>query len=190
MNLSFPAEYALYVKMADVAFLVFAAVAILGGIVAVGARQIIHAVLGLILSLAGVAALYVYLGNQFIAAMQILIYIGAVSISMAFAVMLSRTPEEEQEKEKPLLFAAKIASGALVGLGAAYVAGRAVVSHPWKAAPEVVSQGTIADIGAGLLGKNVFVFELISLVLLVAIAGSVVVASRGRHPAGNSGDKK
>ena len=186
--MTFPAELELYVKMADAAFLGFAALAIVGGIVAVGARQLIHAVLGLFPSLAGVAALYVYLGNQFIAAMQILIYIGAVSISMSFAVMLARPPQDAQAK--PLRSAVKITTGALVGLGAAYVVGRAVVAHAWKEAPEVTNPGAIADIGAGLLTRHVLVFELISLVLLVAIAGSVVVAGRGRGAAGSPGDKQ
>ena len=64
----------------DAAFILFAVIAVAGGIIAVGAKQLIHAVLGLVLSLFGVAGLYVYLGNQFIAAMQILIYVGAVAI--------------------------------------------------------------------------------------------------------------
>lgn len=185
MDFAFNPDLKFYVMLADIAFFAFVAMALLGGIVAVGAKQLIHAVLGLVLSLAGVAGLYVYLGNHFIAAMQILIYVGAVSISMAFAVMLARTPHEE--KLNPMRSAIKIASGALVGLGSAYVVGRAVLAHAWVKAPEIVSQGTLQDIGEGLLTRYVLVFELISLVLLVAIAGAVVVAQRGRGTSGDTG---
>jgi NADH-quinone oxidoreductase subunit J len=186
MNFAFDPSLQFYVTLADIAFAGFVALALIGGIIAVGAKKLIHAVLGLIVSLTGVAGLYVYLGNHFIAAMQILIYVGAVSISMVFAVMLARTPEEEV-KEKPAQFAAKIASGALVGLFAAYVVGRAVLNNEWKKAAEVTSYGSVAEIGEQLLTRHAFVFELISLVLLVAIAGSVVVASRGRGTPSNSG---
>ncbi len=178
MDFTFATEQKFLVLIADIAFVGFIVATLFGGIVAVGARQLIHAVLGLIMSLMGVAGLYVYLGNHFIAAMQILIYVGAVSISMVFAVMLARPPEDA--KAKPLMFATKIGSGAVIALFAAFVVGRAVIAHPWVKAATVVKEGTIRQIGENLLTTNVFVFELISLVLLVAITGSVIIAKRGR----------
>jgi NADH:ubiquinone oxidoreductase subunit 6 (subunit J) len=182
MDFSFNPDLKLYVLLADVAFIAFIAMTLLGAIVAVGAKQLIHAVLGLVLSLAGVAGLYVYLGNHFIAAMQILIYVGAVSISMVFAVMLARPPTEA--KQKPLIMATKIAPAAIVALFGGFTVGRAVLAHDWVAAKTITSQGTMVEIGTNLLTKNVLVFELISLVLLVAIMGSVIVAKRGRGTAG------
>jgi len=94
MNVTFDPSLKLYVYLADAAFVGFALLALLGGVVAVGAKRLIHAVLGLATSLIGVAGLYVYLGTHFIAAMQILIYVGAVCISLTFAVMLARPPSE------------------------------------------------------------------------------------------------
>lgn len=178
MNAAFNPNLALYVHIADAAFVMFALMALAGAIISVGAKQVIHAVLGLILALAGVAGLYVYLGNPFIAMMQVLIYIGAVSISMVFAVMLARPPREASHN--PLRLPAKIVTGVLVGLFAAYVVGRTVFQTRWTAADKIVNQGTVAEIGKGLLTTNVLAFELISLVLLVAICGSVVVARKGR----------
>jgi NADH-quinone oxidoreductase subunit J len=150
--------------------------------VAVGAKKLIHNVLGLAMSLIGVAGLYVYLGSHFLAAMQILIYVGAVCISITFAVMVSRTPAEEERD--PLRLPVKIAAGFVVALFAGLVLGTAVLSAPWVPAPEVTADGAIAGVGKQLLTGYSFVFELISLVLLVAIAGSVVLARRGRGTPG------
>lgn len=172
----------LYVMLADVAFVGFAVLMLLGGVVAVGARQLIHAVIGLATCMVGVAGIYVYLGTHFIAAMQILIYVGAVCVSLIFAVMLARPPKEMEEKS--MRFGHKIAMGAITALFATLVLGTTVTSHPWKAAEKVLVEGTIMQVGEGLLTKYALVFELISVVLLVAIMGSVVLARRGRGTPG------
>ncbi len=151
---------------------------------AVGARQLIHAVLGLVTSLVGVAGLYVYLGTHFIAAMQILIYVGAVCISLIFAVMLARPPSEAEKN--PLLLPTKLGAGFVVALFAALVLGTAVLSTRWTPAEQVTVDGSIANVGERLLTSYAFVFELISLVLLVAIVGSVVLAKRGRGTPGGT----
>jgi NADH-quinone oxidoreductase subunit J len=184
MNFTFDPSLKLYVVLADVAFVAFCLIALAGGAVAVGARKLIHAVLGLALALAGVAGIYVYLGTHFIAAMQILIYVGAVCISLIFAVMLARPPSEAEKH--PLRLPGKIAAGFVVGLFSALVLGTAVLSHPWKAAPAVTVDASIGLVGKRLLTSYGFVFELISLVLLIAIVGSVVLAKRGRGTPGGA----
>lgn len=182
MEFTFDPSLRFYVYLADAAFVGFAALALLGGIVAVGSRWLIHAVLGLAASLIGVAGMYVYLGTHFIAAMQVLIYVGAVCVSLIFAVMLAR-PHSEMER-KPGLVATKVGTGFVAALFSALVLGTAVMRAPWRAAPTVTVEGTIGQVGERLLTSYAFVFELISLVLLVAIVGSVVVASRGRGTPG------
>lgn len=179
---TFAPDQALYVQLANAAFVGFAFLALLGGVIAVGAKRLIHNVLGLALSLIGVAGLYVYLGTPFIAAMQILIYVGAVCISLVFAVMVARTPHEEEEQ--PLRLPVKIAAGFGSALFAALVIGNLAVRHPWKAAPAVTVDASIKAVGERLLTGYALVFELISLVLLVAIVGSVVLAKHGRGLAG------
>jgi NADH:ubiquinone oxidoreductase subunit 6 (subunit J) len=182
MTFTFDPSLKWYIYLADVAFVGFALLALLGGIVAVGAKRLIHAVLGLITSLVGVAGLYVYLGTHFIAAMQILIYVGAVCIAITFAVMLARPPAEEDRR--PLLVPTKLWVGFVTGLFAALIVGAAVLSTKWTPAPAVTVQGNLEDVGRRLLTDYGFVFELISLVLLVAIVGSVVLARRGRGTPG------
>ena len=184
MDFTFDPSLKFYVHLADAAFLGFAALSLLGGIIATGAKRLIHAVLGLITSLVGVAGLYVYLGTHFIAAMQILIYVGAVSISLTFAVMLARPPAEAAKD--PQRLPAKIAAGMVVALFAGLVLGTAVLSTPWTPAHQVIVEGSIAEVGYRLLTDYALVFELISLVLLVAIVGSVVLARQGRGTPGGS----
>ena len=191
MDFTFDPSLKFYVQLADVAFLGFAALSLIGGIIATGARRLIHAVLGLITSMVGVAGLYVYLGTHFIAAMQILIYVGAVSISLVFAVMLARPPREEEQAPRRL--PTKVASGMVVALFAGLVLGSAVLSTDWTpstaAAPVLaagIANGSIAHVGYRLLTDYALVFELISLVLLVAIIGSVVLARQGRGTPGGS----
>ncbi len=174
--------------MADVAFIGFIAMTLAGGLVAITAKQLIHAVLGLVLSMIGVAGLYIFLANPFIAAMQVLIYVGAVSISMVFAVMLARPPHEV--KKKTLRGATKYALGALVATFTGVAIGNTLLKQQWVAAKEVVREGTTLEIGKLLLTDNILAFELISLVLLVAIVGSVVIARRGRCPAVETGGEQ
>lgn len=186
--MDFSPELSLYVKLGDLAFIAVVAMTLGGALTAVLARQVIHAVLGLVLSLTGVAGLYAFLGNNFIAAMQILIYVGAVCISMVFAVMLSRPPAEE--KRSSLREATKIALGLLVAFFTASAIGSTLIKKHWTAAAQSVSMGTTGEVGEALLTRNILAFELISLVLLVAIVGSVIIARRGRgSPAGAGGEE-
>jgi len=184
MNFTFDPSLKLYVYLADIAFVGFALVALVGAVAAVGAKKLIHAVLGLATCLVGVAGLYVYLGTHFIAAMQILIYVGAVCISLTFAVMLARPPSEAAKN--PLIVPTKVGAGFVVALFAGLVLGSAVLSAHWEPAETVTVSGTIRHVGERLLTSYAFVFELISLVLLVAIVGSVVLARRGRGTPGDT----
>ncbi len=181
MTFTFDPSLSLYIHLADVAFVAFGVLALLGGLTAVAARHLIHAVLGLATSLVGVAGMYVYLGTHFIAAMQILIYVGAVCVAITFAVMLARSPSEEDQD--PRIAPGKVVAGLCVGLFAGLILGAAVLRTQWRASATVV-EGTIQQVGEGLLTHYAFVFELISLVLLIAIVGSVVLARRGRRTPG------
>lgn len=183
MSFTFDPSLRLYVYLADAAFVGFAVLTLWGGVVAVGARQLIHAVLGLVTSLVGVAGLYAYLGTHFLAAMQILIYVGAVCISLVFAVMLARPPSDADAR--PAGAWAKMGTGFVVALFAGLVLGTAVLKTPWAQYQQPTEvAGTIHEVGRGLLTNYGLVFELISLVLLVAIVGSVALA---RHSRGTSG---
>jgi NADH-quinone oxidoreductase subunit J len=151
-------------------------VIILGGLIAVLARRLVRAMLGLILTLFGVAGMYLLLNTPFIALMQILIYVGAVVILIFFAVMLTRAPaggEECAGRGGQTLLAA------LAGIVPASILGYLVLTVPQAStgAPELAD---IRLLGQELTTTYVLAFELISVVLLIAMAGAVLLGFERR----------
>jgi NADH:ubiquinone oxidoreductase subunit 6 (subunit J) len=151
----------------------------LGAALAVVSARLIRSVCGLAICCIGLAGLYYFLHSPFLALMEILIYVGAVCVTIVFAVMLAE-PEEPARTEKS---GATLAwSGlatvivcaffcALVWLG---------VHAPWATPAALVNDGSIAAIGRALLTTYSMAFELISLALLVAILGALAIARTGR----------
>jgi NADH-quinone oxidoreductase subunit J len=133
-------------------------------------------VLGLALSLLGVAGLFLYLNSPFVALMEILIYVGAICIAICFAVMLSQPlyrPGPRRSVVKSL--------GAMLG-AAAVLAFLALLTRKtqWLAAAERSTDWSITTLGHYLLTNYVLIFEVISLLLLVAMRGAIVTARNGR----------
>ena len=158
------------------------AITVLGAVVAVFTRRIIRAVAGLALCALGLAGLYYFLQSPFLALMEILIYVGAVCVTIIFGVMLS-------EPDEPALAPAgrrELGWSALaLGVSAALGGGVAYVSlhGPWPAPAAAAGDGSVAAIGSALLTTYSLPFELISLVLLVSILGALVIARGGRGSA-------
>jgi len=162
-----------------VIFLLTVALVIAGAMIAVNAKRLVRAVAGLAVCFTGLAGVYYFLLSPFLAMMQMLIYVGAVSILIAFGIMMA-TPEEQQTAGMqhrptlagPLAFsAAALLFAALTLLGA---------KTEWQV---FTRQGTgdIKAVGMALLTNYGYVFELISVVLLLAIIGALVLAQRGRN---------
>lgn len=150
-----------------------------GALLAVLTRRIIRSVCGLALCCFGLAGLYYFLHSPFLALMEILIYVGAVCVTIVFAVMLAE-PDEAPARETPR--AALGWGGLALLISAAVFWGllRLGLTQDWPAPAARVSEGSVADIGISLLTTYSLAFELISLVLLVAILGALVVARHGR----------
>ena len=153
---------------------------IAGALIAVGTTRIIRAVCGLMICCVGLAGLYYFLNSPFLALMEILIYVGAVCITIVFGVMLSEPDEPKEQPKSSLLWTAASAFVALlVGLGLANLS----LKHAWPASPvATANDGSVAAIGRSLLTNYSLAFELISLVLLLAILGALVIARGGRKP--------
>jgi NADH:ubiquinone oxidoreductase subunit 6 (subunit J) len=163
-------------SVATGAFFLVVAVTLVGALIAVAARNIFHNVLGLALSLMGVAGLFLYLNSPFVALMEILIYVGAICIAICFAIMLS----EPLHLPRPPRSFAKVL-GALVGAGAVFVfLGLLLRKTTWTPALERSPDWSITTLGHYLLTKYVLIFELVSLLLLVAMLGAIVNARGGR----------
>lgn len=162
--------------------LVFAAAiaaTIIGALIAVLTTRIIRSVCGLAICCCGLAGLYYFLQSPFLSLMEILIYVGAICVTIIFAVMLAE-PDEAPAREK--LSAAfgwggsAIAASALAFWGIAHLS----LGYRWQTPAVKLRSGTVQDIGVALLSTYSFAFELISLVLLIAILGALVIARQGR----------
>lgn len=159
------------------AFWIVVGITITGAAIAVFARNILYGVLGLAFALAGVAGLYLYLGSFFIAMMQLLIYVGAITIAIVFAIMLSRPLHLEMPKRKLPKVVLGCAASGLVFVSLVGVA----FKTKWAPAAERGTDWSVETIGHLLLTRYDLVFELISLVLLVAIIGAILTAGYSRR---------
>lgn len=161
----------------DAIFLGTALLVIGGGILASSSKNMVHSVLGLIISLMGVAGLYLHLSSAFLFTMQILIYVGAVCIIIIFAIMLAE-PGGTETGAAPS--GSSIALGLLAGLSAFVVLLNVFQRAAWVPAEVQSSNSSLQAIGKRLLLDYGLVFEMISLVLLVAMIGAIVLARGGR----------
>jgi len=150
-----------------------------GAVVAVSSRRVIRSVAGLALCSIGLAGLYYLLHAPFLALMEILIYVGAVCVTIVFAVMLAE-PDETPRRESRS--AARCWGGIALACGIAVFCGvcRLVLMHPWQKPQTDFPHGTVSEIGTAFLTTHAFAFELISVLLVVAILGALVVARLGR----------
>ena len=151
------------------AFLFLSSLTTAGGIGAVAAKNIAHAALFLLLSLAAVAGIFILLMAEFLALVQILIYGGAITIVLLFALMLTRQDEfahVSDNRQRPL---AIVASLLLFGVLLLVFLGQNLTTQPLKGT-------SINELGRELLTQWAIPFEIASLVLLIALIGAIIVS--------------
>ncbi|MEX2160179.1 MAG: NADH-quinone oxidoreductase subunit J [Dehalococcoidia bacterium] len=158
--------------VAQVMFYLIAALAVGGALGVVLSRNTVYAALFLILSLLAVAGVYILLAQEFLALVQVLIYAGAVTVLLLFALMLTRVgdlPETMVGAQWPL---AAAASSLLGGLLIA-----AVATSDWPGdAQSQITRVPFEALGDALYRQWAVPFEIASLVLLVALVGAIVLA--------------
>jgi NADH-quinone oxidoreductase subunit J len=152
-----------------VAFWALSAVTVGAALMVVAVRNLIHAVLFLILSFIGVAGLYITLSADFVAVTQILIYAGAVSVLILFAVLL--TPRAARDNAETFLQLPGLVLAALVGV----TVGAIALATDWRETTRGPFSETAAAIGEALLDKYVLPFEIASVILLAAMVGAIVL---------------
>lgn len=158
--------------MQYIVFIVASLVTLGAALKVVTGRNVFHNALFMVLSFVGVAALYVLLEAEFLAVMQILIYVGAISILIIFAVMLSRRlMAEDQTQRNSQWWIAAIVSVALF-----LVLGFMLFRVTWPAVAEELPKDIVASLGESFMGTYVLPFEVASVILLVALIGSIMIA--------------
>jgi NAD(P)H-quinone oxidoreductase subunit 6 len=137
-------------------------------------RNIIYSAFSLLGTFAGVAGIYVFLGADFVAAVQLLIYVGGILVLLLFAVMLThRITDVEITNRAAGRIPALIVTGVFI-----YLHVQTVRETPWVKAKEIIYQPTTAKIGDLFLDSYLLPFELASLVLLAALIGAVVISRK------------
>jgi NADH-quinone oxidoreductase subunit J len=167
--------------LSSLIFIFIVIVTVLGAVIATHSERLIRAVTGLAVCFIGLAGLYYYLNSPFVALMEMLIYVGAVCVTIIFAVMLA-DPKPYVEIGKGSVFTGPLsfALGVILFWGLSFLAGKT----KWLSASETVNDGSLEEVGKALLTNFSMVFELISIVLLVAIIGALVLARQGRSRTG------
>lgn len=160
---------------AALAFGVVAACALLSAVFVVRAVDLIRAVLWLGITLIATAALYAMLGASFLAGVQLLLYVGGVMTLMVFGVMITRRHEgiapTATDTVNPI-------PGAIIAASLFGLVATAILSTDGLDAVSALPPLTLADLGRAILVDYVLAFEALSLLLLAAIIGAVVIARR------------
>ena len=160
-------------------FFVLAGLAVFGAVALILQSHPIHSALSLILVMLCLAGLYLLMGAEFVAAVQIIVYGGAVMVLFVFVIMLLNAGEEERTNLSKLASLAGVPLAlALAGLiGAALVRSTGHLPAP-ASSGELTSTAQLSKL---LFSEFVYPFELTSFLILVAILGAIVLAQRERN---------
>lgn len=156
---------------ADLLLIALGAVAVGSGVLVVTTKHLVRAGLWLVVTLAAVAGLYLVLGAELVAWVQVLLYVGAVVVLLLFAVMLTRAPiGASEDLDRPRWPGVLIGAGAGLGLAVLFAAayGATKVSRP--------PTGTAERLGEQIFATWVLPFEVVGVLLLAALVGAIVVS--------------
>ena len=167
----------------NVVFAVMAVFMIAAAIRVVTTKNIVHAALWLVVVLGGVGVNYLLLQAEFVAITQFLVYLGAIVVLFLFGIMLTRAPlgvsDELDNNQKPI--------GALVGLGLLAVIGYALIEtfggeqldfQAYENVAEANTNGRTQALSDAIFGQYLIPFEMVSVLLLAALIGAIVLARR------------
>jgi NADH-quinone oxidoreductase subunit J len=159
----------------DTIFWILSAITVIGAILAITLRNLIHCVLSLILFFLGIAGHYFLLRADFLGAVQVIIYIGAVAVLMLFAIMLTRHVTGDEGPREVL------GGKWWAGMGTAVIIAGLLWAVIRKdqlalALPAGVAKTSVAEIGKALVADWVVPFEAMAVLLTAALIGAVVIA--------------
>jgi NADH:ubiquinone oxidoreductase subunit 6 (subunit J) len=162
----------------DLLFMVLGAVMVIAALVVVLQKDIIRSGLAMIICFAALAGIYVIAGTPVVAAAQVLVYIGAISVLVLFAIMLTQT----KAAPRALVFQTQVVPAAIASIILAVLIGLTVVATDWP--QQVATQIALAkDIAFVLFQQYTLPFEVVSVLLLAAVVGGVFLAKRERGEA-------
>lgn len=156
-------------------FTITAVIAIISAIVVITHRNPVVSVLALVINLCCIAVFYLLLKAMFLAAIQVIVYAGAIMVLILFVVMLLSLPKEE--RGRPAGFMQSLLS-VLLGVLFLYAIGKAISAYSGKFQIGAQEFGWTESVGKILFSQYFYPFEIISLLLIVAMLGAIVLAKR------------
>lgn len=163
-----------------IVFYFIAAILIVCSLLAVTARKILRAAVYLLFALAGTAAIYFMVDYYFLAAVQLIVYAGGIVVLIIFSILLTSHIEEKMEKPD----AWKVLLTSILGFAGSALTLYVITNHLFVSQPDGGAKATMSTIGEKLLsygsGGYVLPFEVISILLLAAMVGAIVVAKRNK----------
>ena len=164
-------------ELYDIIFYLFAAITIVSGIIVVNAKNIVHSAFSLLLTFFGVSGIYVLLGADFLAIVQIMVYVGGILILLLFGVMLTnKITDVEIRSGSFQVFPA------IIGLAAfAAILFGVMTSTNWKKESFEIPATTTFQLGRLLISEYALVFELLGILLLIALIGAASIARRDKE---------
>jgi len=157
----------------QIIFYIFALITIVSAIFVVTLNNIVRSLFALLFTFVGVAGLYVFLSADFLAATQILIYVGGILVLLIFGIMLTQKIYDVQIFTK----SAQLVPGAIITILICILLIRVMLKTPWQVVPKGVSP-TTDRIGELLLTQYMLPFEIVSLLLLAALIGAAMIARK------------
>ena len=139
-------------------------------------RNLIHSALLLVLSWSGIAAFYLWAGAEFVAFAQVLVYVGAISMVVLFAVLLTR-PSRDVDLAVPAPTVLRIVAGLMAAGMVASVMGMAVLTTHFADAGPHAPRLAVKDLGALLAGPHAAALLAIGVILTVALLGAILIAA-------------
>ncbi len=158
-------------------FYILAIVAAVSGLLVVTLKNIFHSALFLVLTLFSIAGIYILLGAEFLAGVQVLIYVGAITILMIFAIMMTY-----QLSSKSIRQVNEQVPWAILIVFMFFVMSLiAVMKTAWPTVKSGLPENNTLELGRQLLSTYVIPFEVVSIVLLVALIGAIIISRRDRQ---------
>ncbi|MGH7944246.1 MAG: NADH-quinone oxidoreductase subunit J family protein [Opitutaceae bacterium] len=162
----------------SLAFFVIALLTLGAAAIAMSLRNLIHSALLLIGSWAGIAAFYLWAGAEFVAFAQVLVYVGAISMVVLFAVLLTRHSRADLSIAPDSL--GRAVAGLLVGGAVLGVLWGAVLSMPAETERGPAAGVSVRELGTELMGRHAGALLIVGALLTVALLGAIVIAASDR----------
>jgi NADH-quinone oxidoreductase subunit J len=166
-----------------IVFVIAGAACLLGAVGVVASRNPVHAALSLVATLFGIAVLFVAQEANFLAAVQVIVYAGAIVVLFLFVIMLLGVDRADDLKVEPLV--GQRVAAAVVGIAVIALPVAALASADFEATgvrgdfdPDVAD---IDQLGESLFGHYLYAFEITSLLLVIAVVGAVILARRSKR---------